>query len=98
LYDLADSAYCSPIIRQVSVELNHVPLIDHNPRRGQKIKFRPHEAQRYKVRSQAERTNSSLKDSYGGNSIWVKGHTKVYMHLMLGITAIAAVQLLRLIQ
>lgn len=98
LYDLADAAYCSPIIRQTSVELNHVPLIDHNPRQSEKIEFSPHEAQRYNIRSQAERTNARLKDSYGGNSVWVRGHAKVYMHLMLGIAAIAATQILRLVQ
>ncbi|EQD32409.1 hypothetical protein B1A_19518, partial [mine drainage metagenome] len=36
LYDLMD-AYCSPLIRQHSRDLNHIPLIDHNPRDGQKI-------------------------------------------------------------
>ena len=39
--------------------LGHVPLIDHNPRRGEKIEFSPSEAARYKERSQAERTNWS---------------------------------------
>jgi hypothetical protein len=97
LYDLADAAYCSPIIRQASLALNHVPLIDHNRRRGFKNEFDPHEAQRYKARSQVERTNAQLKDSYGGRSVWVRGHAKVYTHLMLGIAVIAALQILRLI-
>ena len=60
LYDLADSAYCSGVIREVSRQAGHVPLIDHNPRRGEKIEFAPHEAERYKARSQAERVNSLL--------------------------------------
>lgn len=29
LYDLMDTAYCSPLIRQHSRDLGHVPLIDH---------------------------------------------------------------------
>ena len=65
-YDLADAAYCSPILRDASRNLGHVPLIDHNPRRGEKISFAPHEAQRYKARSAAERVNARLKDGHGG--------------------------------
>jgi len=43
LYDVMDAAYCSPIIREHSRKLGHVPLIDHNPRKAQKIEFAPHE-------------------------------------------------------
>lgn len=98
LYDLADAAYCSPILREASRNLGHVPLIDHNPRRGEKIPFAPHEAQRFKIRSGAERVNARLKDSHGGTHVWVRGHTKIASHLMFGIAVIAATQLLRLLQ
>jgi hypothetical protein len=94
---LADAAYCSPIVREEARRLNHVPLIDHNPRRGEKIEFAPHEAERYKARTQAERVNSQLKDHYGGRQIWVRGHAKVYAHLMFGLLVITAEQLLRLL-
>ena len=97
-YDVADAAYCSPILREASRALGHVPLIDHNPRRGEKIPFAPHEAERFKVRSQAERVNARLKDSHGGRNVWVRTPTKVMSHLMFGITVIAATQLLRLLQ
>jgi hypothetical protein len=97
LYDLADAAYCSGIIREVSRQEGHVPLIDHNPRRGEKIEFAPHEAQRYKARSQAERVNSLLKDNHGGRHVRVRGAPKVYTHLMFGILVIAAEQILRLL-
>ena len=97
LYDLADSAYCSAIIREESRKAGHVPLIEHNPRNGEKIEFAPHEAQRYKERSGAERPNSHLKDNRGGRAIRVRGHDKVYAHLMFGILSIAAEQLLRLL-
>lgn len=96
-YDLMDAAYCSDILREHSRGLGHVPLIDHNPRRGEKIEFSPAEAQRYKERSQAERTNARLKDDYGGRHIRVKGHAKVISHLMFGILALTADQLLRLL-
>jgi hypothetical protein len=76
---------------------DNVPLIDHNPRGGEKIEFLPHEAQRYKARSQAERVNSALKENHGGRNVRVKGAAKVYTHLMFGILVIAAEQILRLV-
>ena len=36
LYDLMDSAYDAPEIKQKSRSLGHVPIIDRNPRRGGK--------------------------------------------------------------
>ena len=44
-YDLMDAAYCSSVLREHSHSLGHVPLIDHNPRRGEKNEFAPSEAQ-----------------------------------------------------
>jgi len=98
LYDLADAAYCSEVIREETRRQGRVPLIDHNPRRGEKRPFAPHEAERYKIRSQAERTNSLLKDNHGGRHVRVRGAPKVYTHLMFGILVIAAEQILRLLQ
>ncbi len=97
LYDLMDAAYCSPLIRQHSRDLGHVPLIDHNPRGGVKREFAPHEAERYKIRTQAERVNARLKDEFGANFVRVRGHAKVAAHLMLGVLVLSADQLLRLI-
>lgn len=96
-YDLMDAAYCSGVLREHSRSLGHVPLIDHNPRRGEKIEFTPSEAQRYKERTQAERTNGRLKDDFGGRHIRVRGNAKVMSHLMFGILALTADQLLRLL-
>lgn len=42
-----------------------LPQIDHNPLKGEKVEFTLSETQRYNERSQAERTNASLKDDYG---------------------------------
>ena len=97
LYDIADSAYCSAIIRSESRQAGHVPLIEHNPRNGDQIEFAPHEAQRDQERSGAERPNSHLKDNRGGRMVRVRGHDKVYAHLMFGLLSIAAEQLLRLL-
>lgn len=58
LYDLMDAAYCSGKLREHCKNLGHVPLIDHNPRRGEKIEFDPAEAIRYHEPSVAERTNA----------------------------------------
>jgi hypothetical protein len=66
LYDLMDAAYCSADLREHSQSLGHVPLIDHNPRRGEKIEFSPAEAIRYNERTAAERSNARLKDELAG--------------------------------
>jgi hypothetical protein len=97
LYEVKDSAYCDASIRQFSRDLGHVPLIDHNPRRGkEKIEFTALEAERYKTRTQVERANARLKDEFGANYVRVRGHAKVTLHLMLGVLVLAADQLLRL--
>jgi len=96
-YDLMDAAYCSSVLREHSRSLGHVPLIDHNPRRGEKIEFAPCEAQRYKERTGAERVNGRLKDDFGGRHIRVRGNAKVMSHLMFGVLALTADQLLRLL-
>jgi hypothetical protein len=57
-YDVMDSAYDTEIIRNHSKSLGHVPLIDFNHRSPSDTReFAPHEAQRYKERSTAERVN-----------------------------------------
>ena len=98
LYDLMDAAYCSVELREHSRNLGHVPLIDHNPRQGEKIDFAPAEAVRYNERTGAERSNARLKDEFGGRTLMVKGNTKVMGHLMFGVLALSADQLMRLRQ
>jgi hypothetical protein len=97
LYDLMDSAYDAPEIRSFSKSLGHVPIIDSNKRKGEKTEFSPAEKKRYNERSTAERFNSELKDNFGGNAIRVKGHVKVFTHLMFGIVAITVKQLLNML-
>lgn len=96
LYDLMDAAYCSEELRAHSKSLGHVPLIDHNARGGEKKPFAPHEQQRYKERTQAERTNGRLKDEFGGTTVRVRGSEKVMSHLMFGLLVLTADQLMRL--
>jgi hypothetical protein len=97
LYDLMDAAYDSPQIHEFSKSLGHRPIIDRNPRRGEKVPMDPATKSRFAERSSAERVNSNLKDNYGGRSIRVKGASKVMTHLMFGIVSITAMQLFRLI-
>lgn len=98
LYDVMDAAYCSEALRQDSLSLGHVPLIDHNARGGIKQVFAPHEAQRFKERTVAERMNARLKDEFGANHVRVRGHAKVMSHLMFGVLVLSADQLMRLLQ
>jgi len=97
LYDLMDAAYCSLDLHEHSRSLGHVPLIDHNPRGGEKEAFEPADAVRYKDRTQAERTNARLKDEFGGRTIRVRGPDKVMSHLMFGVLVLTADQLMRLL-
>ncbi len=98
LYDLMDSAYDAPQIRRFSERLGHVPIIDANPRRGEKKEMDPAQAVRFRNRSTAERVNSNLKDNYGGRFVRVRGAAKVMTHLMFGLIAITATQLFRLLE
>lgn len=110
LYDLMDSAYDAPIIREHSKSLGHVPIIDINPRRNTKLKeelraeagrlellhFERPEDRRYKERTNVERVYARLKDEFGGRMIRVRGYAKVMTHLMFGILALTADQLMRI--
>ena len=98
LYDVMDAAYCSLELHEHCRSLGHVPLIDHNPRGGEKEEFEPADALRYNVRAVAERANARLKDEFGGRHVMVRGAAKVREHLMLGILALSADQLMRLRQ
>jgi hypothetical protein len=96
LYDVMDAGYCSVEIQEHSRSLGHVPLIDHNPRGGAKDEFEPADAIRYKERTVAERSNARLKDEFGGRNLMVRGAVKVMSHLMFGVLALTADQLMRL--
>jgi hypothetical protein len=111
LYDLMDAAYDAPIIREHSHSLGHVPLIDINPRRNSRLKeelraearrfellhFERPEDRRYKERTNVERVFARLKDEFGGRMIRVRGWAKVMAHLMFGVLALTADQLMRLV-
>jgi len=89
-YELMDSAYDAEPIRQTSIEMGHVPLIDRNARCGEALPMELDRARRYNNRTTAERFNSELKDNHGGSMVRVKGHAKVHAHLMFGLLVIFA--------
>jgi transposase len=111
LYDLGDSAYDAQAIHAYIRGLGHIPLIDVHPRSDQALKaelqaegkrqkllnFNYAEDVRYNERTTVERVNARLKDEFGGRMIRVRGHAKVMCHLMFGILALAADQILRLV-
>ena len=111
LYDAMDAAYDVPQIHDMSRQLGHVPLIDVNPRRNQELKneisaenkrcrlvgHKTAEAIRYNERSTVERVNARLKDEFGGRVVRVRGHAKVMCHLMFGVLALTANQMLILV-
>jgi hypothetical protein len=111
LYDLMDSAYDVVAIKQYSRDLNHVPIIDINPRatpglkqeladeakRLRRVGHRMAEQVRYGERSAAERVNGGLKDNHGGRTVRVRGPDKVMCHLMFGILSFTVLQLVRLV-
>jgi Transposase DDE domain/Transposase domain (DUF772) len=98
VYDLMDSAYDAPQIRQVSQELGHVALIEANPRRHgvpEEKLFDPAMTVRYKERTTAERGNSRLKDSFGLRHLRVRGYPKAHLHIMFSILALFADQVMK---
>jgi hypothetical protein len=111
LYDLMDAAYDAPGIIAHSKSLGHIPLIDKNPRRDKALadelkaeskrqkllNLELAEKIRYNERTTAERANARLKDEFGGRVVTVRGHVKVMCHLMFGVLALAADQLMKLV-
>ena len=96
LYDLMDAADDAQPIYAASRSLGHVPIIDKNGRGQEIVPLAPHEAARYKERTVAERFNGRLKEEFGGDNVMVRGAQKVGLHLMFGVIALFADQLLKL--
>lgn len=109
LYDVMDSAYHATEILEHSREMGHVPIV-HAPKRRKKgllfgreavyeaEEFTWAEAERFRERTMVERVNGRLKDEFGAASIRVRGAQKVMAHLMFGVLALTADQVLRLVK
>jgi hypothetical protein len=110
LYDLMDSAYDAYHIKEQCRDLGHVPIVDPKAPGGPKSKatsIPPEnkkrelswaEAERYQERTMVERVNGRLKDEFGGRTVRVRGAAKVMTHLMFGVLALTADQILRLVR
>lgn len=110
-YDLMDAAYDHPEIKQHSLSLNHVPIIDKCPiNKAQKnekeaeklakrtLNFKTAEDSRYDERFPVERVNALYKHNYGGKTLSYRGYHKIYCEVMFGLLALAGSQLLNLVQ
>jgi hypothetical protein len=96
LYDLMDMGYDCDQIREHSVKLGHVPLIPRRKRGGQPAPvMEPHQQVRFRERTSVERVYGRLKEEFGGSFVRVRGWAKVMAHLMFGILALSADQILR---
>lgn len=108
-YDLMDGAYYANAIFEHSKSLEHVPIIDVAPKgEAQKaekeqenlarktLNWQPADARRYNIRTSVERANARIKDEFGALTVRVKGAVKVFAHLMYGILAQAADQIIKL--
>src|SRR5256885_15117358 len=99
LYDLMDSAYDDATIKQHSRSLNHVPIIDINPRataglkqeleqeakRQRWVGHRLAEDIRYGESSTAERVNGGVKGKPSGRDVGERGAAQEMCHVMLGV-------------
>ena len=97
-YDLMDAAYDAGEIREQIASLGRVSIIDpRKTRNGVKPEMEPAQRERFKSRTAVERFYARLKDEFGIRTIFVRGPTKVFTHLMFAVLALAADQLLRLV-
>lgn len=109
LYDLMDSGYHVDAIMDHSRSLGHIPIFERQSKKaGEKeekrleklawknLNWKPAEWVRYEGRTVIERVFSRLKDEFGANLIRVRGPIKVTCHLMFGILALTADQLLKI--
>ena len=105
-YELMDSAYDAAEIIDHVRGMGHVPIIDpKNSGRLTKGTFLTRklpreltwaERDRFAERTMVERVYARLKDEFGGRHVRVRGAAKVMTHLMFGMLALTADQILRL--
>lgn len=108
LYDVMDAGYDATEIYEHSRSLGHVPIIKPVRRKHKEIPFSGREKlearemtwaeqDRFRERTIVERVNARLKDEFGGRQIRVRGASKIMAHLMFGVLALTADQILKLI-
>ena len=91
-----DAGYVSVDIDDFVLSLGKVPITaPKKPLNKALIPLAPHQSRRFKHRTVAERANSRIKDDFAGTGFHVRGHAKVFAHLMIGIVALCAEQIAR---
>lgn len=102
--DVMDSAYDATAIRAKLEKMGHEGLLMPNDRyKGGKTnkkgksgpRWTEDQKERFKIRTIVEQQNGRLKDEFGGRIIYVRGAAKVRAHLMFGVLALTADQILR---
>jgi hypothetical protein len=108
-YELMDAGYESHHIGEQSRDLGHVAIVYPKAPGGPKSQAKAipmdkpkrqlswAEQERYKERTMVERVNARLKDEFGGRNVRVRGAAKVGAHLMFGVLALTADQLMKLV-
>jgi hypothetical protein len=109
-YDVMDGSYACDDVVAHSRSLGHVPIIDW-PAKGhpenkeikeaenlacKTINLYSSEKKRFEIRTSVERVFSRLKDEFGARFVRVRGAKKVLTHLMFGVLALTADQLLKI--
>lgn len=103
LYDVMDAAYDATEILEHSRSLGHVPIIWPVKRGRKETGYQATRAMswaeedRFRERTMVERVYGRLKDEFGCREIWVRGARKVMAHLMFGVLALTADQILKLV-
>jgi transposase len=105
LYDVMDTAYDATEILEHSRSLGHVPIV-RPAKRGKQDQapeslptgrtFSWAEEDRFRERTTVERVYARLKDEFGGRQIRVRGAKKIMAHLMFGVLALTADQIMKL--
>lgn len=91
-FEVMDAAYDAWEIYESAYDRDIIPVIAQNRRGSGEIIEKVSVPQR----SEVERVNGRLKEEFGGRFVRVRGAQKVDAHLMFGIIALTADQLMRL--
>jgi hypothetical protein len=95
-YSLMDSAYDAKEIIDFVTSKGKIPIIDPLQRKQDKYReLCPAQQHRYRERTTVERVFARLKDDFGVRYCRVKEHEKVFSHIMFGVLAYTAQQLIR---
>lgn len=95
---IAPNGATVPIPKRRQDSLRHYDKRRKMPTRcdRKRLPFTPAQEQRFGLRTMVERVYSRLKDEFGARFIRVRGAGKIMAHLMFGVLALTADQLLKL--